>query len=170
MRFIPANPLIHRDFLKATSWALVGLLLPGLLCANPHTAQTPNIVVILADDLGYGDVHAFNPSSKIPTPNLDSLAQRGMKFTDAHSGSAVCTPTRYGLLTGRYCWRTRLKQGVLNGYSSHLIDPDRQTMADMRKDPKETTNQVDRFPEDVKELTDILKKLTQSGRSRPNRL
>lgn len=81
------------------------------------TVDRPNIVYILADDLGYGDVHCLNPDSKIATPNLDRLAEQGMTFTDAHSGSSVCTPTRYGILTGRYAWRSRLKKGVLGGYS-----------------------------------------------------
>ena len=87
-------------------------------------ASRPNILYILADDLGYGDVHCLNPErGKIPTPNLDRLAQQGMSFTDAHSGSSVCTPTRYGILTGRYAWRTRLQSGVLDGYSPPLIAP-----------------------------------------------
>lgn len=89
----------------------------------------PNIVVILADDMGYGDLQVLNPSSRIDTPHLNSLAAAGMKFTDAHTPSAVCTPTRYGLLTGRYCWRSRLKRGVLNGYSEPLIELDRPTIA-----------------------------------------
>ncbi len=76
----------------------------------------PNIVYLLADDLGYGDVQALNPvRGKIKTPHLDRLAAQGMTFTDAHSGSSVCTPTRYGLLTGRYAWRSRLQKGVLDG-------------------------------------------------------
>ena len=99
-----------------------------LLCAQV-TAKTPNIVFILADDMGYGDVHALNPRSKIPTPHLDRLSTEGMTFTDAHTPSAVCTPTRYGLLTGRYAWRTRLRSGVLNGYSEPLIEEDRPTVA-----------------------------------------
>ena len=73
------------------------------------THTSPNIVFIMADDMGYGDVGCYNPDSKIPTPNMDKLAQEGIRFTDAHSPSAVCTPTRYGVLTGRYCWRSRLK-------------------------------------------------------------
>lgn len=99
---------------------------------SPHSdshAAPPNVVIILADDLGYGDIRAYQPNSPIATPNLDRLAADGMRFTDAHSGSAVCTPTRYGLLTGRYCWRSRLKRGVLVGYSKHLIEPDRPTLA-----------------------------------------
>ena len=99
-----------------------------LLCAQT-TAKTPNIVFILADDMGYGDVHALNPKSSIPTPHLDRLSTEGMTFTDAHTPSAVCTPTRYGLLTGRYAWRTRLRSGVLNGYSEPLIEEDRPTVA-----------------------------------------
>lgn len=89
----------------------------------------PNIVYILADDLGYGDLSVYNPASKIATPHLDRLAGEGMRFTDAHSPSAVCTPTRYGILTGRYCWRSRLPVGVLWGYGRSLIEPERMTVA-----------------------------------------
>ena len=92
-------------------------------------AAKPNIVFVLADDLGYGDVQALNARSRVPTPNLNRLARQGMTFTDAHSPSAVCTPTRYGALTGRYCWRSRLKRGVLNGYSVPLLEPGRLTVA-----------------------------------------
>ncbi|MFC3878989.1 arylsulfatase [Algoriphagus namhaensis] len=91
----------------------------------------PNIIVILADDLGYGDMGAYNPQSLIMTPYLDQLAVEGMKFTDAHTTSAVCTPTRYSLLTGRYNWRTRLKEGVLTGKSKALIPADRTTLGSM---------------------------------------
>lgn len=73
----------------------------------------PNIIFIMADDQGYGDAGAYNPESKIATPGLDRIAREGIRFTDAHAGSAVCTPTRYGLLTGRYAWRSRLQKGVL---------------------------------------------------------
>lgn len=102
--------------------------------ADVEAAQSlPNIVVILADDMGYGDVQQLNPASKIPTPNLNRLASDGMTFLDAHSPSAVCTPTRYSLLTGRYCWRSRLKKGVLGGYSDPLLEPGRSTLASMLK-------------------------------------
>ena len=94
----------------------------------------PNIVVILADDLGYGDIGVYNAESKIPTPSLDNLAQAGLRFTDAHSPSSVCTPSRYGLLTGRYAWRSRLKRGVLQGYDPSLIEPDRATVASLLRD------------------------------------
>ena len=94
-------------------------------------AAKPNIVFILADDMGYGDVQALNSRSKIPTPHLNRLAKEGMTFTDAHSPSAVCTPTRYAALTGRYCWRSKLKRGVLNGYGAPLLEPNRETVAGM---------------------------------------
>ena len=93
----------------------------------------PNIVYILADDMGYGDVGCYNPQSKIPTPYMDRLAREGMRFTDAHSPSAVCTPTRYGILTGRYCWRTELKSHVLFNYEWPLIEPERVTVASLLK-------------------------------------
>jgi len=93
--------------------------------------KKPNIIYILADDLGYGDLECFNPNGKIPTPNLNNMASNGVMFTDAHTSSAVCTPTRYGILTGRYNWRSRLKSGVLGGYSKSLIKEDRVTVATM---------------------------------------
>ncbi|MDP6466317.1 MAG: arylsulfatase, partial [Pirellulaceae bacterium] len=105
----------------------------------------PNIVVILADDMGYGDVQALNPKSQIATPHLNALAAEGMTFTDAHTPSAVCTPTRYGLLTGRYCWRSRLKRGVLNGYSDPLIERDRPTVASVLSSQGYTTGIVGKW-------------------------
>lgn len=96
-------------------------------------AEKPNIIFIFADDLGYGDVQVYNPDSKIPTPAMNKIAEEGMIFTDAHTSSSVCTPSRYSLLTGRYCWRTSLKRGVLNGFGSALIDPHRTTVADLLK-------------------------------------
>ncbi len=88
----------------------------------------PNIVYILADDLGYGDVSCYNPESKIQTPHVDRLAAEGMRFTDAHTPSAVCTPTRYGILAGRYAWRTRMKFRVLDGFDPPLIEEGRLTV------------------------------------------
>ena len=96
-----------------------------------NEAAYPNIVYILADDLGYGDIQAYHAESKIQTPALDSLANEGIMFTDAHSGSAVSTPTRYGILTGRYAFRSRLKSGVLVGHSPSLIEPGRETAASL---------------------------------------
>jgi arylsulfatase A len=97
-------------------------------------AENPNIVLVLADDMGYGDVSAYNPESKIPTPNIDRLASGGMIFTDGHSSSGVCSPTRYSVLTGRYHWRTRLQSGVLGGFSLPLVTPDRLTVAGLLGD------------------------------------
>ncbi len=101
----------------------------------PHAsaAERPNIVYILCDDLGYGDVSCLNPQGKIRTPHMDRVAREGMIFTDAHSGSSVCTPTRYGVLTGRYAWRTKLKSGVLGGLSPRLIEQGRMTVTDLLK-------------------------------------
>jgi arylsulfatase A-like enzyme len=95
--------------------------------------QKPNIIVILADDFGVGDIQRHYPGNKIPTPNLDKLADEGMSFTDAHSSSAVCTPTRYGLLTGRYNWRTPLQEWVLACYEPPLIKQERTTLPEMLK-------------------------------------
>lgn len=98
------------------------------------SADRPNILVILADDLGYGDVQCYNPQrGKIPTPNMDRLAKEGMRFTDAHSSSSVCSPSRYSLLTGRYHWRTRLQSGIVNVFGERLIAPGRLTIAGLVK-------------------------------------
>lgn len=105
-------------------------LLLGCQGPTPSIAP-PNIIVVMADDLGYGDVSLFYESNRIPTPNIDRIGQEGLYFTDAHTPSAVCTPTRYGLLTGRYNWRSRLKNGVLTGKSKALIPPDRSTLGSM---------------------------------------
>lgn len=101
---------------------------------SASAASRPNIIYILADDWGLGDVKTYGGERcQIETPHMDRLASRGMKFTDAHSTSAVCTPTRYSILTGRYNWRSRLKQMVLWGYSSPLIEPERETVPSMLK-------------------------------------
>lgn len=104
-------------------------ILLGLSLWTATAADKPNIVYVLCDDLGYGDVHCLNPErGRIATPNIDRLATQGMVFTDAHSGSSVCTPTRYGVMTGRYAWRTHLQNGVLGGESPPLIAADRLTV------------------------------------------
>ena len=101
------------------------------ICTSFAQAQDkPNIVYVMCDDLGYGDVQCLNPErGKIPTPGIDRLASEGMIFTDAHSGSSVCTPTRYGIMTGRYSWRTRLQHGVVQGFNPCLIAEGRPTVA-----------------------------------------
>jgi arylsulfatase A-like enzyme len=131
----------RRDFLKQAAFGAGALALafPRLGKSEPAVFQgleksKPNILYILCDDLGYGDVHALNPErGKIPTPNIDRLIADGMAFTDAHSSSSVCTPTRYGIMTGRYNWRTRLQSGVLGGFSPPLIAADRLTVAKLLK-------------------------------------
>lgn len=111
--------------------ALIGILCGQSLAAD---ARHPNVVVILADDLGYGDVQCYNPQrGKIPTPNIDRLATQGMRFTDGHSSSGVCSPSRYTLLTGRYHWRTRLQAGIVGVFGAPLIAPDRLTVAGLLK-------------------------------------
>ena len=108
-----------------TSWKLTGLFLL-MAFGTAARAETPNIVLILADDLGYGDISAYNPRSKAPTPNIDSLARDGLRFTDAHSPASVCVPTRYGLMTGRYPMRTELPWR-----EQALIDEGRTTLASL---------------------------------------
>ncbi len=104
------------------------LLICGCFDSSVHADELPNIVYILADDLGYGDLGCYNSNSRIPTPRLDRLATQGMRFTDAHSPSSVCSPTRYALLTGRYAWRTRLQRNVLGPWDKPLIAADRLTV------------------------------------------
>ena len=117
----------RRDFCKAVAcgWSALPARLAGA------ERSLPNIVYVLADDLGWGDLDCYNPDSVAPTPHANRFAGGGMRFTDMHSPSAVCTPTRYGILTGRYCWRSRLKKGVLQGYSPSLIEPGRLTVPAM---------------------------------------
>jgi arylsulfatase A len=110
------------------------LLALGLSAGSVVAADRPNIVYVLCDDLGYGDLSCTNPDSKLKTPHFDRVAAEGVSFTDAHSGSAVCSPTRYGVLTGRYAWRSKLQSGVLGGLSPRLIEPGRMTVASFLKD------------------------------------
>lgn len=108
---------------------LVLLTVLSLLGCSPSAPEAPpNIVLILADDFGVGDIQAHYPDNKIATPHLDRLVAEGVSFTDAHSPSAVCTPTRYGLMTGRYSWRTRLQEWVLAAYEPPLIEEGRTTL------------------------------------------
>ena len=106
---------------------------------STSTPKSPNIIIILADDFGVGDIQAHYPDNKVATPNLDRMVNEGMSFSDAHSSSAVCSPTRYSLLTGRYAWRTPLQEWVLACYEPPLIKPERTTLAEMLKDQGYTT-------------------------------
>ena len=111
-----------------TSWLLVAM--SSAVAAD----QLPNILYVICDDLGFGEIHALNPDrSKVPTPHVDQLALQGMVFSDAHSGSSVCTPTRYGVLTGRYAWRSRLQKGVVHHNGQPLIAADRLTVPALLK-------------------------------------
>lgn len=121
----------RRSFCTSLASATVLYALPGV--AKGFGAQKPNIVFVLCDDLGWGDLDCYNSRSAIPTPNANRLAAQGMRWTDMHSSDAVCTPSRYSVLTGRYCWRTVLKRGVTEGYSPALIEPHRMTVASMLK-------------------------------------
>ncbi len=94
--------------------------------------SNPNVIFIMADDMGWGDIGCYG-ATKIPTPNMDLLASQGVRLTDAHSSSAVCTPSRYSVLTGRYCWRSRLESGVMYGFGAPLIEPERMTVASLLK-------------------------------------
>jgi len=100
--------------------------------------KLPNIIFILADDLGYGDVSCFNPRSRIATPNIDRIAAGGMRFTDAHAVSAICSPSRYGVLTGRYCWRT-MQKGIVGVYGDTILPPSRMTIANLLKQKNYST-------------------------------
>src|SRR5579863_2873694 len=117
---------------RISLFSVLLLCVGWLTCGTLQAAQTrPNIVFILADDMGYGDPRCFNDQSKIPTPNIDRLAGQGMRFTDAHAPGAVCVPSRYGLLTGRYPFRNT---GVRNPANGPLIEPGRPTIATVLRD------------------------------------
>jgi Arylsulfatase A and related enzymes len=121
---------------------------PALLFAagaTPPPERLPNILYILADDMGQGDLSTYNSSAAWRTPNIDRLAAEGVKFTDAHSASAVCTPSRYSLLTGRYAWRSRLKSRVLFGFSSPLIEPGRLTAPELLRQRGYTTAMIGKW-------------------------
>lgn len=107
--------------------------------------QNPNIIIIYTDDQGYGDVSYLNPEAKFQTPNIDKIAREGVVFTDGHSSDAVCTPSRYSLLTGRYSWRTALKKGVLQADGPCLIEKDRMTIASLLKEHGYNTAMVGKW-------------------------
>ena len=138
-----ANTVSRRDFVRAMTIgaaAVVGrrVMAKAFGTAKPQAGR-PNILLILADDLGYGDIACYNAQSKVPTPNLDRLAKQGMRFTDAHSASTVCTPTRYSVLTGRMAFRTGFR-GVFTGVGGPcMIEKERLTLPGMLREKGYTT-------------------------------
>ena len=121
-------------------WGLVAMALPARA-----EVDRPNVLLVLSDDMGVGDISALNPASKWRTPAIDRLAGEGRVFTDAHSASGVCTPSRYALMTGRYAWRGRLKANVLNGYDRALVEPGRMTLARLFRDAGYATAMVGKW-------------------------
>jgi len=139
----------RRDLLKALGLGVTSIALPGYMSgrgcfAGEPSTDKPNIIFIMADDLGYGDLSCYG-ATKVKTPNINRMAKEGVRFTDAHSPSAVCSPTRYGVLTGRYCWRTRLKQWVCPPNDPLLIEKDRLTVASLLKSAGYTTGCVGKW-------------------------
>ena len=130
-----------RSTLKLLTLATFSLsmIILTLSCKQQSMETPPNIIYILADDLGYGDVSAMNPEAAWETKHIDRIASEGMRFTDAHTGSAVCSPTRYGVLTGRYSWRTRLKEGVLWSWDPPLIQQGETTVGSLLQGEGYTT-------------------------------
>jgi len=110
--------------------AAIGIMLLNISCMKMDK-KVPNIVIIYADDMGYGDLNCQNPDSKIPTPNLDKLASEGMRFTDAHSSSGVCSPSRFGLLTGMYHWRRQ--HGIVNSFGKPFFKDSDITLPQLLK-------------------------------------
>src|SRR5215208_5875282 len=128
VKAIPAGPVL-RPFARAVRLLLVVLVLARVGLASVSAAGQPNIVLIYADDLGYGDLGCYG-ATRVRTPNIDRLALEGLRFTDAHSSSATCTPSRYSMLTGEYAWRKK-GTGVLPGDAKLIIDPARPTLASL---------------------------------------
>jgi arylsulfatase A len=137
------HSISRRGFLSRLSGGIGYLTACGL--ARGKATYRPNILVIYTDDQGYGDFSAMNPGSKFRTPNLDRLARQGVIFTDAHCPDTVCTPSRYGLLTGRYSWRTRLKQGVMGAEGNCLITKGRMTLPSLLKEHGYSTGMIGKW-------------------------
>jgi len=121
--------MLSRNRHSQAVWQLVVVAM--FFCIGRVFAERPNIIVIYTDDQGYGDASCLNPEAKFQTPNLDRLATEGITFRNAHCADTVCTPSRYGLLTGRYCWRTSMKTGVMGAEGKCLISDNRITLASL---------------------------------------
>ncbi|MFT5633191.1 MAG: arylsulfatase A [Rubritalea sp.] len=133
---------MNRAFVIALSIVLPLVAFPQSAMAAPD--KKPNVIFILADDLGYGDMSCYG-ATHFKTPACDQLAAEGMRFTDAHSPSAVCTPTRYSILTGRYNWRSWLKNWVLQENHPLLIDTERLTMGNLFQQAGYTTGCIGKW-------------------------
>ena len=129
-------PTMHRNLLAS-------LVVLGVGLAFAKAADQPNILILYADDLGYGDLGCYKPDSKIPTPNLDALAATGLRFTDGHSSSGICTPSRYALLTGRHHWRKF--HGIVNAFGASAFDAERLTMPEMLREKGYTTAAIGKW-------------------------
>lgn len=125
-------------------FAIIGLVQPAF-GQNATPSKAPNIIIIFADDMGYGDVSALNPDSRIQTPNLDKLVREGISFTNAHSSASVCTPSRYGLLTGRYAFRSKSAAYGIGGFDGPVIEEGRETLASLLKRSGYTTGIVGKW-------------------------
>lgn len=135
----------RRRRLPVSVFMLTFLVVGSILEDFNALANNPNVIVIYTDDQGYGDASCLNPDAKFTTPNLDRLAREGMTFTDAHCSDTVCTPSRYGLLTGRYSWRTTLKKGVYGAEKECLIADGRMTLASLLRDHGYATAMVGKW-------------------------
>ena len=142
---------MNRSLLKSCVLLVIIFMLPGCVGSKASSdakstqKARPNIIVIYTDDQGYGDASCLNADAKFKTPNLDLLAKEGISFTNGHSSDTVCTPSRYGLLTGRYCWRTKKKTGVLRAESDCLITDGRMTLASLLRDNGYNTAMVGKW-------------------------
>jgi arylsulfatase A len=164
--------------MKKTFLLLYSLLL-AMVCFAQTTSSKPNIIIILADDLGYGDLKCYNPErGKIATPQIDKLASQSMRFTDGHSSSGVCSPSRYALLTGRYHWRTRLQAGIVDVFGAPLIAPERMTIGTLAKQKGYQTAAIGKWhlgwewpiSKEQKSLLQPPKKANKDDASKPKRV
>tara|TARA_R110002072_G_scaffold13481_2_gene56868 strand:- start:65453 stop:67027 length:1575 start_codon:yes stop_codon:yes gene_type:complete len=131
--------------MRISTLQLIAFSFLALFCLAGSAAEKPNIIVIYTDDQGFGDASCLNPDARFQTPNLDRLAAEGISFTNAHCSDTVCTPSRYGLLTGRYCWRTTKKTGVMVAEGKCLIEDGRMTLASLLRDQGYDTAMVGKW-------------------------
>jgi len=126
-----------------TKWTLPGVWVLSVWSWSAQGAGLPNIVLLYADDIGYGDVSCYG-ATQIRTPQVDRLAEQGLRFTDAHTTAASCTPSRYSLMTGEYAWRRR-GTGILRGNAALIIEPGRTTSPSILKQAGYTTGVVGKW-------------------------